>query len=392
VDAGGNRTDGTVDPRLTRGRRDVRTHAAILFETHTPWQIEEVELSGPGPEEVLVKMSAAGLCHSDEHVVTGDMPAPLPFVGGHEGAGVVEQVGNRVWDVVPGDHVVMSFIPSCGKCRWCASGRQNLCDLGAYLMRGTPIGGGEPHMRLDGAPVSPMSLIGCFAEHQVLHEASVIKIDPELPLDKAALVSCGVTTGWGSAVYVARAAPGDAVVVVGVGGIGAGAVQGARIAGAKWIIAVDPVEWKRDQAKAFGATHVAADVYAAFALVNDLTRGQLADSAIITTGVAYGDLIAPTMSLVRKGGAVVVTALAPFTQSEVKLSLFELTLFQKELRGALFGGGNPRVDIPKLLSLYKSGQLLLDEMITRTYPLAGINAGYEDMREGRNIRGVLVFD
>jgi len=370
----------------------VKIHAAVLHELGAPWQIEEVELKDPGPEEVLVRMAAAGLCHSEEHVVTGDLPVPLPFVGGHEGAGVVERVGERVTSVGPGDHVVMSFIPSCGKCRWCASGHQNLCDLGAYLMMGTPIGGGEPYMRLNGAPIAPMSLIGCFAERQVLHEASVIKIDPDLPMDKAALVSCGVTTGWGSAVYVARVGPGDVVVVVGVGGIGANALQGARIAGAKWIIAVDPVEWKRDQAKTFGATHVATDVYSAFALVNDLTMGQFADSAIITTGVARGDLIAPTMSLVRKGGAVVVTAIAPFTQSDVKLSLFELTLWQKELRGALFGGGNPRADIPKLLSLYKSGQLLLDELITRTYPLEGINEGYQDMRDGRNVRGVLLFD
>ncbi len=370
----------------------MKTHAAVLHETHAPWRIEEVELRDPGPDEVLVRMAAAGLCHSDEHAVTGDLPVQLPLVGGHEGAGVVEQAGERVTSVAPGDHVVMSFIPSCGKCRWCATGHQNLCDLGAYLMRGTPIGGGEAYMRLDGVPLSPFSLIGAFAEHQVMHEASVIKIDSELPLDKAALVSCGVTTGWGSAVYVARVGPGDVVVVVGAGGIGVNAIQGARIAGAKWIVAVDPLEWKRDQAKTFGATHVAPDVYSAFALLNDLTMGQLADSAIITTDVARGDLIAPTMSLVHKGGAVIVTALAPFTQSDVKLSLSELTLFQKELRGALFGGANPRADIPKLLSLYKGGQLLLDEVITRTYPLEGINDGYTDMREGRNIRGVLVFE
>lgn len=370
----------------------MRTRAAVLHELNAPWQIEVVDLKDPGPEEVLVRMAAAGLCHSDEHVVTGDLPVPLPVVGGHEGSAVVEKVGERVASVVPGDHVVMSFIPSCGKCRWCASGHQNLCDLGAFLMAGTPIGGGEAYMKLNGTPISPMSLIGCFAEHQVLNEASVIKIDPDLPLDKAALVSCGVTTGWGSAVYVAKVGPGDVVVVVGVGGIGANAVQGARIAGAKWIIAVDPVEWKRDQAKTFGATHVADDVYQAFALVNEMTAGQLADSAIITTDVARGDLIAPTMSLVRKGGAVVVTAVAPFVQFEVRLSLFELTLFQKDLRGSLFGGGNPRADIPKLLSLYRGGQLMLDELITNTYPLDQINEGYDAMREGRNIRGVLVFD
>ena len=259
-------------------------------------------------------------------------------------------------------------------------------------MLGQPISGGPPIMTLHGTPVSAMSLVGCFAEHQVLHQASVIKVDPDLPLDKAALVSCGVTTGWGSAVYVGRVAPGDVTVVVGVGGIGANALQGARLAGAKWIVAVDPVESKRDRAKTFGATHVAPDVFAAFALLNELTQGQLADQAIITTDVARGDLLGPTMSLVRKGGTVVVTAIAPFSQSEVSLSLFELTLWQKEVRGALFGGGNPRADIPKLLELYKSGQLMLDELVTATYPLEGINSGYADMHDGHNIRGVLVFD
>jgi len=370
----------------------VKTRAAVLHEVNAPWVIEEVDLREPGPEEVLVRMVAAGLCHSDEHLVTGDLPVPLPAVGGHEGAAVVERVGERVTSVAPGDRVVMSFIPSCGKCRRCASGRQNLCELGAYLMLGTPIGGGDPVMTLGGTPLSPMSLVGCFAEHQVMNEASVIKIDPEVPLEVAALVSCGVTTGWGSAVYVGRVGPGDVTVVIGIGGIGANAVQGARMAGAKWIVAVDPVDFKREQAKIFGATHVAADVYAAYALVNEITHGELADQAIITTDVARGDMIAPAMSLVKTGGAVVVTALAPFTQFEVKMSLFELTLYQKELRGALFGGGNPRADIPKLLSLYKSGQLLLDELVTRTYPLEGINDGYDDMRSGKNVRGVLAFD
>jgi S-(hydroxymethyl)glutathione dehydrogenase/alcohol dehydrogenase len=211
-------------------------------------------------------------------------------------------------------------------------------------------------------------------------------------MDKAALVSCGVTTGWGSAVNTARVKPGDVVVVVGIGGIGANAVQGARMAGARWIVAVDPVESKHEAAKHLGATHVVKDVFAAYAMVNDMTQGTLADSAIITTGVATGDLVAPVMSLVRKGGAVVVTAIAPFSQSEVSMSLFELTLWQKELRGSLFGGGNPRADIPRILTLYKEGSLLLDELITKTYSLDEINDGYSDLRDGKNVRGVLVFD
>jgi NDMA-dependent alcohol dehydrogenase len=370
----------------------MQARAAVLWGINEEWQIEDVELDDPQPEEVLVRMSAAGLCHSDEHIVTGDIPMALPGVGGHEGAGIVEKVGDHVTSVQPGDHVVMSFIPSCGKCRPCASGLQNLCDLGQYLMLGTPIANGIHRMRVRGQGLAPMSLVGCFASHQVLHEASVIKIDPDLPLEKAALVSCGVTTGWGSAVHTARVSPGDVVVVVGVGGIGANAVQGARMAGASWIVAVDPLENKREAAKQFGATHTAKDVFEAFSLVNDMTQGRLADSAIITTGVAYGDLLGSVVALVKKGGTVVVTAIGPFSQAQVNLSLFELTLWQKEVRGSLFGGGNPRADIPRLLDLYKQGTLLLDELITKTYSLDEINTGYQDLRDGKNVRGVLVFD
>jgi len=371
----------------------MEARAATLWGLNEEWKVEDVELDDPEPDEVLVKMVAAGLCHSDEHLVTGDIPIAMPCVGGHEGAGVVEKVGSKVSSVAPGDHVVMSFIPSCGRCRWCASGRQTLCDLSQYLMTGVPISNGVARMRTkSGQGLGPMCLVGCFATHQVMHEASVIKIDQDLPLDKAALVSCGVATGFGSAVHTGNVQVGDAVVVVGIGGIGSNAVQGARLAGARWIVAVDPVESKREAAKRFGATHTAADVFSAFSLVNDLTWGQLADVAIITTDVARGDLIAPTMSLVRKGGAVVVTAVAPFTQSEVNLSLFELTLWAKELRGSLFGGGAPRVDIPRLLSYYRDGTLLLDELITKTYSLDEINEGYADLRAGKNVRGVLVFD
>jgi NDMA-dependent alcohol dehydrogenase len=370
----------------------MQARAAILWGVNEQWQIEDVELDEPQPDEVLIRMSAAGLCHSDEHIVTGDIPMALPGVGGHEGSAVVEQVGSRVTTVEPGDHVVMSFIPSCGRCRWCASGQQTLCDLGRYLMLGLPISNGVHRMRARGQGIAPMCLVGCFATHQVVHEASVVKIDQDIPLDKAALVSCGVTTGWGSAVHTARVGPGDVVVVVGIGGIGSSAIQGARMAGARWIVAVDPVEMKLETAKSLGATHTAKDVFAAYSVVNDITKGQLADAAIITTGVADGELLGPVMSLVRKGGTAVVTAIAPFAQSQVTLSLFELTLWQKELRGSLFGGGNPRVDIPELLTFYKEGSLQLDELITKTYALDEINEGYQDLRDGKNVRGILVFD
>ena len=369
----------------------MQTKAAVLWNVNDPWSVEEVELGDPVAGEVLVKLAASGMCHSDEHLVTGDIPAPLPIIGGHEGAGVVEKVGPGVTSVAEGDHVVLGFIPSCGRCKWCARGQQNLCDLGQFLMSPVAIADNTYRVTAKGQGLGRMCQLGTFSPYVTVHEASCIKIDDDIPLDKACLIGCGVTTGWGSSVYAAKVTPGDTVVVVGLGGIGTSAVQGARLAGARYIVAVDPVEFKREQAMQFGATHTAADVDEAFKLVTDVTWGQMADKALITTGSADGDLIAPVMSLVSKGGRVVVTAVGPFAQTDVKLSLFELTLWQKELVGSLFGSANPRADIPKLCTLYRDGQLKLDEMITRTYALEDVNQGYQDMRDGKNIRGVITY-
>jgi NDMA-dependent alcohol dehydrogenase len=368
------------------------SQAAILWKTNEPWSVEEVEIDDPVPGEVLVKLAASGLCHSDEHLVTGDIPMPLPVVGGHEGAGVVEAVGDGVDSVEVGDHVVLSFIPACGRCRWCSTGHQNLCDLGMHLLGGVAIADGTQRIRARGQGIATMTLLGTFCPWVVAHESSVVKIDPDIPLDKAALLGCGVATGWGSAVYSGEVEPGDVVVVVGVGGIGANAIQGARLAGAKRIVAVDPVEFKREQAQVFGATDVAASLADALPLVGQITWGVMADKVILTTSVATGDLIAPAMQLVRKAGRLVVTSVAPWNQNDVQLNLFDLAMMQKEIRGTIFGAANPRADIPKLLGLYREGKLLLDELVTRTYPLEDINQGYQDMRDGRNIRGVIVYD
>lgn len=370
----------------------MKTKAAVLWGLNEPWSVEEIELGDPVAQEVRVKLAASGLCHSDEHVVTGDIPNYLPVVGGHEGAGVVEAVGEHVVRVKPGDHVVLSFIPSCGKCRWCATGHQNLCDLGASINQGPSAADGTFRRTTRGQETAAMCQIGTFSPYVVCHEASVVKVDDDVPLDKAALVGCGVTTGYGTAVYAGEVQPGDTVVVVGIGGVGINAVQGASLAGARHVIAIDPVDYKREQAKLLGATHVAPSAEEAFAMVRDLTRGVMADKALITTDVARGNLIAPVMSLISKAGRVVVTAIAPFSQNQVDLSLFELTLFQKELRGALFGASNPQADIPKLLQLYRDGLLKLDELVTRTYSLEDINQGYDDMRKGRNVRGVILYD
>jgi S-(hydroxymethyl)glutathione dehydrogenase/alcohol dehydrogenase len=237
-----------------------------------------------------------------------------------------------------------------------------------------------------------MSLLGTFGRHAVVHEASAVKIDPDIPLEIAALVSCGVTTGWGSAVYVGGVRPGDTVVVVGVGGIGTGAVQGARLAGAEQIIAVDPVAFKRETALKLGATAAAASMEEAQPLVAELTRGRMAEVAILTVGVADGGMISPLLGLVGKNGRAVVTSITPHYEQTVQLPLMEFTLFQKQLLGTVFGGANPHADIPRLLRLYQRGLLDLESMITNRYSLDEINRGYEDLLAGRNIRGLIVHE
>jgi S-(hydroxymethyl)glutathione dehydrogenase/alcohol dehydrogenase len=368
----------------------MKTKAAVLWGINQKWEVEEVDLDGPKEDEVLVKLTACGLCHSDHHLVTGDLPAPLPIVGGHEGAGEIVEVGPGVTEVAEGDHVVMSFLPACGRCKPCARGMSNLCDLGAKLFTGTQLDGTcRVHAR--GQNIAQLLLVGTFSEYTVVPTASVVKVDDSVPLDKAALLGCGVTTGYGSVVRTGEARAGDTVVVMGIGGVGINAVQGARIAGARSIIAIDPVEFKRDRSREFGATHVAASFDEASALVTELTRGEMADVCVITTDVGRGSYIAQALSLVGKRGRVVQTAVAPATDTTVDMSLFDLFLFEKQVRGCLFGSSNPRNDIVELLSLYSSGLLKLDEVITREYTLEDVNVGYDDMLSGKNLRGLIRY-
>ncbi len=371
----------------------MKTKAAVLWEVNAPWSVEEIELDAPGPGEVLVKIAASGMCHSDEHLTTGDLPFALPIVGGHEGAGVVEQVGEGVSWLAPGDHVVFGFIPSCGRCPSCSTGHQNLCDLGALMGLGLQISDGTSRHHAQGKDLTLMCMLGTFAHHTVVNEASCIKIEKDVPLDKACLLGCGVVTGWGSAVYAADVAPGDTVVVVGVGGIGANAIQGAKLAGAKRVVAVDPIEFKREKAMEFGATHTASSMAEALPLLQDITWGTMANKVIMTMGVGDGQVMGEAMALAAKRGRVVVTNIHPaFEMGGANMSLLDLTLMEKQVVGSLFGSGNPRADIPKLLGLYREGQLDLDGLVTKTYPLEGINEGYQDMRDGKNIRGVLVYE
>lgn len=381
----------------------MKSRAAILWGMNQEWKIEVMDVDPPKAGEVLVKWKAAGLCHSDEHMVTGDMVPPAevwpmmgienfyPILGGHEGAGIVAEVGPGVTSVAVGDHVSASFIPSCGRCRYCSTGRQNLCDSGIATFAGGMITDGTHRHHVNGTPITLMAKVGTFAEYTVVAEDSLIKVDSDYPLECVALVSCGVATGWGSAANRAAVVAGDTVVVVGIGGIGINAVQGAKMAGATRIIAIDPIEFKREKAMEFGATHTFASMEDAMVSVNELTWGQMADKVIMTPGVLYGDMMGLGISLAGKGGTIVVTAIAPISQTHAAVNLFEVAMWNKEIKGTIFGSLNPRADIPKLLGLYREGQLKLDELITKRYPLEEINEGYRAMRDGENIRGVIVY-
>ncbi|MGH3561480.1 MAG: NDMA-dependent alcohol dehydrogenase [Mycobacterium sp.] len=370
----------------------MKTKGALLWEFNQPWSVEEIDIGDPRKDEVKIQMEAAGMCHSDHHLVTGGIPmGGFPVLGGHEGAGIVTEVGPGVEDLAPGDHVVLSFIPSCGKCQSCQAGLRNLCDLGALLLNGASVTDGSFRIHAKGQDVYPMTLLGTFSPWMVVHRSSVVKIDESVPFEVACLVGCGVTTGYGSATRTADVRPGEDVAIVGVGGVGMSALQGAVNAGARYIFVVDPVEWKRDQALKFGATHVFPDINTALAGITEATFGLMAKKVIITVGEVKGEDIENYMIMTAKGGTCVLTAIGSMLDNQVTLNLAMLTLMQKNLQGTIFGGGNPQYDIPQLLSVYKAGKLNLDDMVTRQYTLEQINDGYHDMLDGKNIRGIIRY-
>jgi NDMA-dependent alcohol dehydrogenase len=372
----------------------MRTRAAILTEIPGKYEVAELELDEPRRGEITVQLAASGMCHSDDHIAKGDLPSEtLPMCCGHEGAGVVVEVGRDTpgWEV--GDHVVLATLPSCGRCRWCQTGMGNLCELSASLLRGARFDDTDS-FRLamdDGTPVGQWCGVGTFSEYSTVGVESAVKIDPTIPLDRACLVGCAVNTGWGSAVNVAEVVPGDTVIVMGAGGIGAFAIQGAVHAGAANVIAVDPLPFKREMAGKFGATHVVGDMAEATDLAQSMTNGQGADSAIITVGVLEPSMITEAFASIRKAGACVVTSLGPSTDFGIPISAFELTLYQKKLLGSMFGAVAPIRDTVKMLELYQAGRLNLDDVITTRYGLDEVNEGYADMHAGRNVRGLVDF-
>jgi NDMA-dependent alcohol dehydrogenase len=383
----------------------MKVRAAIATGLNEPWLTTDIEIDEPHAHEVRVKMAFAGMCHSDEHSRVGDMnPAKevlnfmgvdsmFPFIGGHEGSGVVESVGPDVVGLAPGDHVTVSFIPSCGVCEYCVSGRAFICNMGAGTLAGPMMSDQTWRHHWEGKNLGRYAQLGTFSEYIVVHEASLIKIDPWYDLRAAALISCGISTGFGSAAARGGVKPGDVVAVVGCGGVGSGALQGAKHAGARAIVAIDPDQSKVDRALKHGATHGATSVMeAAFGFLPDLTMGQNCDVVILTPGRLTGDLIEESRGILRKGGTMVATAIAPFQQTTVDLNLAMFTLYNQQLLGTVFGSVPPRIQIPRLLRLHHEGMLEIDDLITQEYSIDGVDQGYRDLNDGKNIRGVIRFD
>ncbi|MFN8625932.1 MAG: Zn-dependent alcohol dehydrogenase [Candidatus Binatia bacterium] len=360
------------------------TKAAVMYNYNEPLKIESVELRGLRPEEVLVKMAASGVCHSDLSLLQGKIPMPPPVVLGHEGAAIVEEVGSAVTELEPGDHVVLSWAPACGKCAYCLKDKPYLCTLSHQgFMEGT-----EGTFRKDGVEIFRMTGIATFAERSVVRAAACIKIPADIPLDRACLIGCGVMTGVGAAINTAKIRPGDTVAVFGCGGVGLNVIQGAAICGAEKIIAVDLVDRKLQWAREFGATDVinGKETDAPDA-IRSLTDGLGVDYAFEVIGAQ--ETITQAIWSLRRGGAAVVVGV-PQVGQDIAAPGAMFGLEEKSLLGCLYGSGNLRRDIPYLLSLYMQKRLKLDELISRRIKLEEINAAFDAMQKGEVARSVIV--
>jgi NDMA-dependent alcohol dehydrogenase len=361
--------------------------AAVLYDYNTPLVIEEVDLDPPKPGEVLVKTGAAGICRSDYHFMKGEATTLLPVVLGHEGAGVVQAVGEGVTRVKPGDHVILSFVPNCGLCFFCTTGRANLCEKHAATS-GT-LFDGTTRIHKGGQDISPFGKVACFAESTVVPETGCIPAPQALPLDRAALIGCCVTTGVGAAIFNAEVEPGSTVAVVGCGGVGLNVLQGAGLLNASKIIAVDIREGQLEFAMKFGATHtVNASHQDPVARVKEITDGRGADYTFEVYGSA--ETVETAYAMARKGGTVVVVGIAP-VGDKADIDAVSLVREEKVLKGSYYGSARCHVDMPKIVDMYMSGRLNLDDLITRRYSLDQINEAYEDLDKGEIGRGVIVF-
>lgn len=366
-----------------------RARAVLCRKVNQPVVVEEIVVEGPRYGEVMIKLAACGICHSDLSATNGTIPFPTPLILGHEGAGVITAVGEGVTEFAVGDHVVSSFVSMCGKCRYCQTGRPQLCDQAAKAAVSLPDG----TLRTRDAAGNPLNIFsgcGVMAEYATLHADNVVKVDRAVPLDKAALISCGVMTGVGAVINTAKVEPGSIAVVFGCGGVGLNAIQGLVLAGALMIVAVDTANNKLALAKQFGATHVfnpTGEDNPVKALMK-LTGGG-ADYAFECVG--HGAVAAQAYGVLRKGGTAVVVGVAN-QKDMTSIRTASLTFGEKTLTGSYFGSARPREDFPRLLNLYKVHKLKLDELITRTYRIDEAPQAFADLSEGRNARGMILFD
>jgi len=359
--------------------------AAVMRANDAPLVLEDVRIDEPRPGEVLVRTVASGICHSDLTVIEGGLPVPPPCILGHEPAGIVEAVGDGVHDVAPGDHVIGCVTAWCGTCRFCTDGRPYLC-LSQYVGRppSEPSRLAEP----GGAPIGQFANLSSFAERMLCPERSLVKIRDDMPLDRACLIGCGVTTGLGAALNTVRIPPGASVAVIGCGGVGLAALQGARIVGAGKIIAVDTQAWKLELAERLGASaRVDASAGDPVAAVHALTGGG-ADFVFECIGLV--PTVQQAVAMTGRGGTAVLVGIVPISQT-VSLSPADITLQEKHVTGSYMGSSRFRFDMPKYVEFYLDGRLKLDEMISGRIGLDEVNGAFDRMRKGEAARQVIVF-
>jgi S-(hydroxymethyl)glutathione dehydrogenase / alcohol dehydrogenase len=362
--------------------------AAVCYQLDQPLRVEEVTIDAPTRNEVLVRMAASGVCHSDLSVITGIMPAKLPCVLGHEGAGTVERLGDGVEHLKEGDRVLLSWVTPCGVCYYCRLGTPHLCEVGAQINSTHRPADGRARLHRDGADLQAFCGLGALSEMVVAPANACVKLPDDAPLDKAALIGCAVMTGVGAVFNTAKVRPGSRVAVFGAGGVGLNVVQGAAISGAELIVAVDVNRRKLEFATSFGATDVIdASGRDPVATIRDLTDGRGVDYAFEAVG--RKESIEQAYAATRKGGTCVVIGIGSRKES-VNLNVFFIPVMEKRLLGCWYGSADVHRDAVRLLSLYRAGKLKLDELLTKTYPLQEVNQAFADMTSGLNARGLVV--
>ena len=365
----------------------MKMKAAVLYEPNKPMEVQTVDLDDPSDGEVLVRIAAAGVCHSDLHLIKGEWTTPLPAVLGHEGAGVVEKVGAGVTRVKPGDHVILNFRANCGHCHYCVVGRPVLCD-GIDTPRSAMFDG-TVRLHRNGADIHHMARVSCFAEYAVVPESGAVPVRKDMPLDRACLIGCAVMTGVGAVANTARVRPGDTVAVIGCGGVGLNAVQGAVLAGADRIIAVDLLDNKLEYARQFGATDVInAGNGDAAGRVLEMTGGGV-DFAFEAIGNPAA--IQQAYEMCRMGGTTVIVGMAP-EDDVLEFNALSIPRTERAIVGSWYGSARPWVDLPRLADMYMRGRLKIDELISRSYPLEQINEAYDALQAGEVARSVLTFE